>query len=76
MTARDNGGPAFPITREIKVGSSTELHICDGMTLRDYFAAKALQGMCADPVYQPTNMTDVGVVAYGLADIMLAERAK
>ena len=65
----NDGGNAFPI--QCHLGEHRH-----GMSLRDYFAAKALQGMCADPVYQPTNMTDVGVVAYGLADIMLAERAK
>ena len=32
-TVKDDGGPAFPV----------EQHDKDGMTLRDYFAAKAMQ---------------------------------
>ena len=36
---KDNGEPAFPHSR---LGSDA-----DGMTLRDYFAAKAMQGLMA-----------------------------
>ena len=42
MTARDNGGPAFPTN----TGNEPNPGACyahDGMTLRDYFAAKAMQ---------------------------------
>lgn len=40
MTAhKETGGPAFPVTAGC--GSDT------GMTLRDYFAAKAMQGLLA-----------------------------
>ncbi len=36
--SRDTGGPAFPhITEDVR----------DGMNLRDYFAAKAMQGLLA-----------------------------
>ena len=33
--SNNNGGPAFP----------TGVYTVEGMTLRDYFAAKAMQGM-------------------------------
>ncbi len=63
MSNKDNGGPAFP----------TETFMTDGMTLRDYFAAKAMQGLLA------RNAGGEGVVhekAYQIADAMLKERAK
>jgi glycerol kinase len=39
----NTGGPAFPFI------DSASPHEYPGMTLRDYFAAKALQGMMAVP---------------------------
>jgi hypothetical protein len=70
MKTFKDGGPAFPVTTEH--GSVFPL---PGMTLRDYFAAAALQGMLADsqcngPVEGYAND------AYQYADAMLAERAK
>lgn len=47
-----------------------------GMSLRDYFAAKALQGMLAQPV-QPQSGADMFARdAYSVADAMISERAK
>lgn len=47
----------------------------DYVTLRDYFAAKALAGMLADP--QVTGKPElVAKAAYQYADAMLAERVK
>ena len=45
------------------------------LTLRDYFAAKALQGMLADSTFNGPP-EDVAELAYKMADAMLAERAK
>ncbi|MFJ1364569.1 hypothetical protein [Klebsiella aerogenes] len=40
--SKDNGGPALPVP-------ATEYHGMDeGMTLRDYFAAKAMQAMISN----------------------------
>jgi hypothetical protein len=62
MSDKDTGGPAFPADGG---------HITYGMTLRDYFAAKALQGMLACPV-QPQSGPDMYARdAYVLADAML-----
>lgn len=52
-----------------------------GMSLRDYFAAKALQGLLANPGCDYTPMTATAQAqsvadAYGLADAMLKERDK
>jgi len=48
---------------------------CDGMTLRDYFAAKAMQGMLASGNL-PKTMPDADLAecAYNLADEMLKAR--
>jgi hypothetical protein len=43
-----------------------------GMTLRDYFAAKALQGMMVD-VYAP-DCDYIAKIAYAMADAMLKAR--
>jgi hypothetical protein len=61
---KDTGGPAFP------VGSYA------GMTLRDYFAAKAMQGLMSarNPIL--TKIADIAEGAYEMADAMLAERSK
>ena len=64
MSTTNDGGPAFP--REY--GSK-------GMSLRDYFAAAALQGLCADPSMQESSEV-LSELAYNLAAAMLKERAK
>lgn len=72
----DNGGPAFPL-------GNTPEEWMNGMTLRDYFAAKAMQGMLAYPGCEQrgshhNNNTAEGVaaMAYDYADAMLAMRTK
>jgi hypothetical protein len=66
------GGPAFPY--EYKYGDGTAQR-CDGMTLRDYFAAKAMQGMLAYAYFQPLGMEDrYAHDAYVMADAMLKAR--
>lgn len=44
---------------------------CTGMTLRDYFAAKAMQGLVAN---NGTNLFEITKAAYVLADSMLKAR--
>ena len=71
MNKQKHGGPAFPNSRHVG-----ELTVVDGgMTLRDYFAAKAMQGLLADSnVIGSTK--NVSTAAYKMADAMLAERNK
>lgn len=71
---KDDSGPAFPIPGQQK-GEWRETRT-SGMTLRDYFAAKALQGMLADSDSCPSSNEAVALYAYELADLMLAARAK
>ncbi len=77
MSAQENGGPAFP--SEVNAHGSS--YHDEGMTLRDFFAAKALAGMLALPEKSHGNRGSAGVpilaaFAYEYADAMLAERAK
>jgi hypothetical protein len=64
----NTGGPAFPY--EYKYGDGTA-HRCDGMTLRDYLAAKALVSLATYEEYPPEL---VAKYAYEYADAMLKAR--
>lgn len=75
MSNKNTGGPAFPcdniVTRNGK-GHIVE-HVSDtGMTLRDYFAAKALQGLLASDVNAP--LEQFAYQSYLAADEMLKAR--
>ena len=49
----------------------------EGMTLRDYFAAKAMQGMLTNGSdVHPKLMADKATRAYEYADFMLVARSK
>lgn len=66
---------AFPHNTVVvnKEGGIVEHH--KGMTLRDYFAAKAMQGYCSDPDWrQDMTTTDTAFAAYTQADAMLKAR--
>jgi hypothetical protein len=46
-----------------------------GMTLRDYFAAKAMQGYCSDSEYKKEcGQEDTAIAAYKMADAMMKAR--
>ena len=63
---KDTGGPAFPAPAGVS-------HITEqGMSLRDYFAAAAMQGLLASEVNAPLNV--FAEKAYALADVMLGAR--
>ena len=81
MSNTDTGGPAFPTTVRTHysedTGSTWSEHIDPGMTLRDYFATKAMQGLLAGvhPVCREFEALPlVAKVAYQLADEMLKAR--
>jgi len=75
---RDNGGQAFPragFFGVYKDGSSESEGSTDGMTLRDYFAAKAMQGLIAsNDEGAGDRLTEIPGYAYAIADAMLAAR--
>ena len=74
---KDNGGSAFPVAAQL--GETPGETICnEGMTLRDYFAAKAMQGILAGPCSREGVISkewlDVPKFAYDIADEMLKAR--
>jgi len=69
MSEINTGGPAFP---HIDSGWG---RFEEGMTLRDYFAAKALQGLLStDLNCAPEYVQAIADSAYVLADAMLKAR--
>jgi len=68
---KDKNTPAFPFVAEDHTGMMINM----GMTLRDYFAAKAMQGMLA----ACTGWSEAGIerlakCSYMTADAMMKER--
>lgn len=71
---KNNGGPAFPRPNtEDRDGYGDSG--AEGMTLRDYFAAKALGAYVAG-MEDGASAESLAEYAYELADAMLAERIK
>ena len=71
----ETGGPAFPHP----AGWRRDPHISDGMTLRDFFAAKAMQAFisAAVTVVKPSILAKtVSSAAYEIADEMLKKRGQ
>lgn len=71
MNTIKDGGPAFPCVAENGLG-----HISDGMSLRDYFAAKAMSHEFAiKPLSERRYFQKIcAEQAYMMADAMLAAR--
>ena len=71
----NNDIPAFPRSGANWTGQEGESMGCDaslGMTLRDYFAAKAMQGLLASEVQATSD--EFATNAYAVADAMLKAR--
>lgn len=76
---KNDGGPAFP-----KAPRSWTDDLQNGMSLRDWLAGMAMNGMFADPSYQDTDLEkpitifpdDIVTDAYRVADAMIAEGKK
>lgn len=91
MSARNKGGPAFPVPAVMTQGNRM-LHSAEdfrGMTLRDYFAAKAMHahlitdtvpGEAADALLEAAEragrdpLDHLCINAYEVADAMLRAR--
>lgn len=87
---KPDGGPAFPVVAS--TGDPRDGVYCrDGMTLRDYFAAAALQGLLSqspDSIFCATKSAThlasekdngwahIAAMAYAASDAMLDERNK
>jgi hypothetical protein len=60
-----SGGPVYPQTSDVEIGG-------EGLSLRDYFAGLALQGILANGRAALAPLA--AEVAYDFADAMIAER--
>lgn len=77
-----DGGPAFPTGTQISQNSATgettiHQYLSDGISARDYFAAKAMQGSLADPGVRldgEDRRQKLAELFYQVADAMLAAR--
>ena len=65
--SKNTGGPAFPV-------GSGDMRDPTGMTLRDWFAGMAMQGLVSSPRSIPR--ATIAEHAYLMADAMIAEREK
>ena len=65
MSNTNTGGPAFPSPTDGMLDN-------EGMTLRDYFAAKAMQGCIAAGRFQ--GYGSCAADSYAMADAMLKKR--
>lgn len=72
--SKDNGGPAFPFEfKHDRVNAWQH----EGMTLRDYFAAKAMQSILDQKdVHDGRECENAAWMSYRMADAMLTERDK
>lgn len=78
----NNGGPAFPTENARQTGLNSWHE--EGMTLRDYFAAKAMQGFIATDALEKglkfvspeENERLLAKTCYQLADAMLRARGE
>lgn len=85
MEEKNNGGSAFPAN--VNIAHDQQWSHIEGMSLRDYFAAKAMQGMCVKG-FIPDRDRDGNLLevdwsvdgyakeAYRIADAMLKAREK
>jgi hypothetical protein len=81
----NDGGPAFPLDCNVEALENGEgvpqgfviqhLQAHQGMSLRDYFAAAALTGLCANHETLKKGTTWLSSHAYIAADEMLSQRA-
>lgn len=73
---KENGGPAYPAHIRGNTGTDTvSFSSTSGMSLRDYFAAKAMQGLIHSFAISST-IEYITALSYSYADAMLEEREK
>lgn len=72
MSNINDGGSAFPVPNDANINDQ------EGMTLRDYFAAKAMQVdyRLAKQFTDPEWRYGIALDAYKMADAMLKARSK
>ena len=73
MDEHNDGGPAFPVHGGCGDDPRNQI-LGGGMSLRDYFAARAVQGMCAHLDTWGKDINGIAKEAYAVADAMLKAR--
>ncbi len=71
---KDTSGPAFPYSGVHKGSDMNYIIDNHGMTLRDYFAAKALAGICSHPDTWGLAAPEIVKQSFLIADAMLKAR--
>lgn len=77
MSNKETGGTAFPVFPETGMGHAAAFQ---GMTLRDYFAAKAMEAATSGHISHYGHdsnhwlVKDIASYAYELADAMMEAR--
>ena len=75
--SKETGGQAFPRQQwEYDAQNNVLQYQEDGMTLRDYFAAKSMQATQSNPEWNHWSTEQHADYAYGAADAMLEARNK
>ena len=81
MSEINTGGPAFPLADSCCEYGNTNRSDANGMTLRDYFAAKAMQAVLTSPILMAAVGSKGGSAtqhiakqSYEMADAMLKAR--
>ena len=74
MSNIDDGGPAFPQEDPNQNKFHPDYGTDRGMTLRDYFAAKAMPWVASDVPAGSNFQEKVAVLSYAMADAMLKAR--
>jgi hypothetical protein len=72
MSDTNTGGPAFPF--EYFDEQLQRARVMHGMTLRDYFAAKAMQAILSDGSWHGHTCKTAALESYEMADAMLKAR--
>jgi len=76
-----DGGPAFPIEADYvrnDKGDGYKMNVehSPGMSLRDYFAAAVMTGICTNPLHDESTFLENAHDAYHAADAMLKARER
>ena len=69
---KDTAGPAFPLVYDDETKGTREIY--SGMTLRDWFAGKAMQSHLTHSGTYDANEVGVAKWAYEMADAMIRAR--
>ena len=72
MSNKDTSGPAFPRSETLYPDGRTSDPGADGISMRDYFAAKAMQGYLAHG--KAYDFDDIAQVSFRVADAMIKAR--